>query len=134
MKKTSAPKNPAAREKRERLVALHESMREELRQLPGLSEKKLWGGLAYRYEDQVYFTLTLRPRIVQLEMKLPNEEADLALGLAFVHPHSFTRLARHGWISVSVTPGIPLGRVRELVERSYWSRAETRPKLKRELF
>lgn len=106
-------------------MEIHESLREALRELSGLSEGKLWGGLAYRYEEQVFFTLTLRPRTVLLEMKLPEREAELALGLGFVHPHSFTRLARNGWVAVSVTPDIPLGRVQELIDRSYWSRVES---------
>ena len=115
-------------EKRRQLADLHESIREVLRSQDGLSEKKLWGGLGYRYEDQVFFTLTLRPRTVLVEMKLPIEESDRALGLPFVHPHSFKRLARNGWIAVSVTPDVPLRRVEELIERSYWSRVELRPR------
>jgi hypothetical protein len=127
MKKTSTPKGSGAKEKRQRLVEMHESLRETLRDLSGLREGKLWGGLAYRYDEQVFFTLTLRPRTVLLEMKLPGPEADRALGLGFVHPHGFTRLARNGWVAVSMTPEIPFGRVQELIDRSYWSRVESSP-------
>jgi|GEM_PF-7027968 len=125
MKKRSAPAGVLAKEKHGRLVEIHESLREALREFSGLSEGKLWGGLAYRYDEQVFFTLTLRPRTVLLEMKLPEQEAELALGLGFVHPHSFTRLARNGWVAVSVTPDIPFDRVEELMDRSYWSRVES---------
>jgi hypothetical protein len=124
MAKGTEPKSPAAQAKYTRLVEMYESLRGSLRELSGLSEGKLWGGLAYRYDDQVFFTLTLRPRTVLLEMKLPVEEADSALGLGFVHPHGFTRLARHGWVAVSVTPEIPIDRVHELIDRSYWSRVD----------
>lgn len=124
MKKKPNSLSRTSREKREGLITLHESLRETLREMSGLSEKKLWGGLAYRYDDQVFFTLTLRPRTVLLEMKLPFVEAELALSLGFVHPHSFTRLARNGWVAVSITPDIPLHRVHELIDRSYFSRIE----------
>lgn len=127
MKKRSKPQSAIAKEKHQRLTEIHDVLRDSLREFSGLSEGKLWGGLAYRYDEQVFFTLTLRPRTVLIEMKLPNHEAELALGLGFVHPHSFTRLARNGWVAVSVTPEIPLDRVRELIDRSYWNRVETFP-------
>ncbi len=127
MKKRLTTKGAIALKKHQRLAELHESLRDTLRELSGLSEGKLWGGLVYRYDNQVFFTLTLRPRTVLLEMKLPDREAELALGLGFVHPHSFTRLARNGWVAVSVTPEIPSGRVQELIDRSYWSRVESFP-------
>lgn len=134
MQRKTISKNELARLKRERLVALHESFREAFRELSGLTEKKLWGGLAYRYEDQMFFTLTLRPRTVLIAMKLPEPEAELALGLSYVHPHGFTRLARNGWIAVSVTPDVPLDRVNELLQRSYWSRIEMAPRRRRRRF
>ncbi|MBZ5554482.1 MAG: hypothetical protein LAO21_17325 [Acidobacteriia bacterium] len=131
MKKRLTPQSPIAREKHQRLEEIHESLRDTLRELSGVSEGKLWGGLAYRYDEQVFFTLILRPRTVLIEMKLPDQEAELALGLGFVHPHSFTRLARNGWVAVSVTPEIPLDRVLELIDRSYWNRVETFPHVHR---
>jgi predicted DNA-binding protein (MmcQ/YjbR family) len=131
MKKRSTPKSTIARKKHQQLAEIHESLRDTLRELSGLSEGKLWGGLAYRYDEQVFFTLTLRPRTVLIEMKLPDQEAERALGLGFVHPHSFTRLARNGWVAVSVTPEIPLDRVHELIDRSYWNRVETFPQVRR---
>ena len=134
MKRKPNPKGETARVKQERLVALHESLRDVFRDLSGLTEKKLWGGLAYRYDNAVFFTLTLRPRTVLIEMKLPGPDAELALGLSFVHPHGFTRLARNGWIAVSVTPEVPLERVNELIERSYWSRIEMAPRGRRKQF
>lgn len=127
MKKRLKPQSAIAKEKYQRLTEIHDVLRDSLRELSGVSEGKLWGGLAYRYDKQVFFTLTLRPRSVLVEMKLPNHEAELALGLGFVHPHSFTRLARNGWVAVSVTPEIPLDRVRELIDRSYWNRVEAFP-------
>ncbi|MBZ5534552.1 MAG: hypothetical protein LAO31_01245 [Acidobacteriia bacterium] len=131
MKNPSTPKSKSAKETHQRLAEIHESLRDTLRELSGLSEGKLWGGLAYRYDEQVFFTLTLRPRTVLIEMKLPGQEAELALGLGFVHPHSFTRLARNGWVAVSVTPEIPLDRVQELIDRSYWNRVESFPNVQR---
>lgn len=128
MKKGAIPKSAAAGEKRERLVALHDSLRETLRDFSDLSEKKLWGGWTYRYHEQIFFTLHLRPRTVLVEMKLPAEEAELAMGLGFVHPHRFKRLARNGWVAISVTPEIPFDRMRELMDRSYWSRMESSPR------
>lgn len=128
MKRGAIPKSAAASERRERLVALHDLLRETLRDFSDLSEKRLWGGLAYRYREQIFFTLHLRPRTVLVEMKLPPEEAELAMGLGFVHPHSFKRLARNGWVAISVTPEISFDRVRELLDRSYWSRMESSPR------
>jgi predicted DNA-binding protein (MmcQ/YjbR family) len=131
MKRKPVHRSVARKEKAERLFEVHETLRDVLRELSGLTEKKLWGGLAYRYEDQVFFTMTLRPRTVLVEMKLPIEEAELALGLGFVHPHSFTRLARNGWVAVSISPEISLERVRELIDRSYFSRIESSSKGRR---
>ncbi len=131
VKRKSNLVSESARFGRERLARLHESLRDYFRDLSGLSEKKLWGGLAYRYEEQLFFTLTLRPRTVLIEMKLPLREAELALGLAYVHPHGFTRLARHGWVAVSISSDENIRRVHELIDRSYWSRLEDHPRRKR---
>ena len=101
-----------------------EQLQELLRDLPGIREKPLWGGLAYRYDDRVVFVLTRRPRVILLEMKLTEFEADEALRLLYVRPHSFTRLARTGWIAAVIRPEMPLERIRELVDRSYDLRIE----------
>ena len=102
-----------------RLQQLHATVRAILDDLPGVRAKPLWGGLAYRYGEQVAFHLTLRPRTVLVELKLPVDEADLAMRQSYIRLHSFTRLARTGWVAISLRPGTPLGKTRELVERSY---------------
>ncbi|MDD5541785.1 MAG: hypothetical protein PHX83_01265 [Acidobacteriia bacterium] len=130
MRRKKKTVSAASLETARRLSELHESIRDILRRLEGLSEKKLWGGLGYRYEGLLFFTLTLRARTVLIEMKLLGEEADRARELPFVHPHSFKRLARNGWVAVSATPEVPLRRIEELVDRSYWSRIESRPRSK----
>ena len=107
------------------LAARFEQLQELLRDLPGIREKPLWGGLAYRYDDRVVFLLTRRPRVILLEMKLTEFEADEALRLPHVRPHSFTRLARTGWIAAVIRPETPLERIRELVDRSYDLRVES---------
>ena len=107
-----------------RLTTRLDEVQELLRDLPGIREKPLWGGLTYRYDDCVVFVLTRRARSILLEMKLTEFEADAALRLPGVRPHSFTRLARTGWIAVTIAPGTPLSRVQELVDRSYELRVE----------
>ncbi len=57
-------------------------------------------------------------------MKLTEFEADEALRLLYVRPHSFTRLARTGWIAAVIRQKTPLERIRELVDRSYDLRIE----------
>ena len=116
----------AATARQQQLTALHELLQELLRDFPGLREKPLWGGLTYRYGERVFFVLTRRARSVLLEMKLADAEADLALRLPYVHPYSFTRLARTGWVAISLTPETPIHRVRTLVEQSYDGRIEQR--------
>ncbi|MDP6605975.1 MAG: MmcQ/YjbR family DNA-binding protein [Dehalococcoidia bacterium] len=100
-------------------------MQDLLRDLPGIREKPLWGGLTYRYRDRVVFVLTRRARSILLEMKLTEFEADAALRLPGVRPHSFTRLARTGWIAVTIDAGTPMSRVSDLVDRSYELRVES---------
>ncbi len=131
--KNKTTKLSPAEQKRQALSAIHELLRDGFRDYAGLEEGKLWGGLAYRYDDQVFFTLTLRPRTVLVEMKLPLAEAELALGLSFVHPHSFTRLAKNGWVAVSIGPDVQVEQVTDLIDRSYWSRVESKPSRRRRM-
>ncbi|MDP6371678.1 MAG: MmcQ/YjbR family DNA-binding protein [Vicinamibacterales bacterium] len=107
------------------LTTRHGEVQDLLRDLPGILEKPLWGGLTYRYRDRVVFVLTRRARSILLEMKLTEFEADAALRLPGVRPHSFTRLARTGWIGLSITATTPLSRVSDLVDRSYELRVES---------
>ena len=58
-------------------------------------------------------------------MKLTEFEANEALRLPCVRPHSFTRLARTGWIGTVIRPETPLERIHELVDRSYDLRVES---------
>ena len=102
-----------------RLQQLHTTVQAILDDLPSVRAKPLWGGLGYRYGQQVAFHLTLRPRTVLVELKLPVDEADLAMRQSYIRPHSFTRLARTGWVAISLRPDTPLAKTRELVERSY---------------
>jgi predicted DNA-binding protein (MmcQ/YjbR family) len=106
------------------LTARHAEVQDLLRDLPGVREKPLWGGLAYRCRDRVVFVLSRRSRSLLLEMKLTEFEADAALRLPGVRPHSFTRLARTGWIGLSIAATTPMSRVSELVDRSYELRVE----------
>ena len=122
---TRVPRTPARSSDRQQQVdARFDALQELLRDLSGIREKPLWGGLVYRYGERVFFTLTRRPQTVLLEMKLTDEAADLALRLPYVHPHSFTRLARTGWVAISVRPETPLTRIQELVEQSYEHRRD----------
>jgi hypothetical protein len=107
------------------LTARFEQLQELLRDFPGIREKSLRRGLTYRYNDRIVFVLTRKPRIILLEMKLPEFVADEVLRLPHVRPHKSTRLARTGWIAVAVRVGTPLDRICELVSRCYDFRIES---------
>ncbi|MAM84785.1 MAG: hypothetical protein CL489_04640 [Acidobacteria bacterium] len=107
------------------LTARFEQLQELLSDFPGIREKPLRRGLSYRYGDRVVFALSRRPRVILLEMKLTEFEADKALRMPHVRPHSFTRLARTGWITVAIRPETPLERIRELGDQSYALRIES---------
>ncbi|HJO17042.1 MAG: hypothetical protein QF507_03615 [Vicinamibacterales bacterium] len=106
------------------LAARFEQLQELLRDFPGIREKPQRRGLTYRYNDRIAFVLTRKPRIILLEMKLPEFVADEVLRLSYVRPHKSTRLARTGWVAVAVRAETPLDRVGELVLRSYDFRIE----------
>ena len=107
------------------LAARFEQLQELLRDFPGIREKSLRRGLTYRFNDRIVFALTRKPRIISLEMKLPEFVADEVLRLPYVRPHKSTRLARTGWIAVAIRVETPLDRIGELVLRSYDFRVES---------
>ena len=107
------------------LAARFEQLQELLRDFPGIREKPKRRGLTYRYNDRIAFVLTRKPRIILLEMKLPEFVANEVLRLPYVRPHKSTRLARTGWIAVAIRVETPLDRIGELVLRSYDFRVES---------